>query len=148
MTFNLISLVVSGFFIFSFYFRIQKRKFVIIHQKLTQNKVDNSNLNSKEKDCKEPINNSSKHFRQNIPKSVRIKVWETHIGRFYEGKCYVCSKTIDVNNFHTAHVIAYKKGGITHVENLRPTCVICNLSAGTQNLDEFAAQYYGKNNKK
>lgn len=76
--------------------------------------------------------------RKSIPKKVKNEVWNRYIGEDKKkGLCYACKKTIDVTEFHCAHVIADINGGLTTVDNLRPTCSSCNLSCGRQNLDDF-----------
>jgi len=46
-----------------------------------------------------------------------------------------------MNDFHCGHVIAEAKGGETVIENLRPICKKCNLSMGTDNLNDFRKRY-------
>ena len=44
---------------------------------------------------------------------------------------------IKMNSFHCGHVLAVVNGGKTSVDNLRPICAACNLSMGTENLEDF-----------
>ena len=54
-----------------------------------------------------------------------------------EGKCYVCSGTIDCR-----HVIAVSNGGSNDISNLNAICSSCNKSMGTKNMDEFKTKFY------
>ena len=65
-----------------------------------------------------------------------------HFGKKYIGYCTVCAKEIDVWMFHCAHIKARASGGATVRANLTPTCPSCNLSMGTQNLNEFREEHY------
>lgn len=83
--------------------------------------------------------------KKNIPKSMRVAVWNTYVGEdIGRTKCGVC-RVADITqlNFHCAHVVAESKGGATTVGNLRPTCAGCNLSMRTMNLNEYQATYFG-----
>lgn len=82
--------------------------------------------------------NSKPQHRQKIPASLRRAVWIHYCGERFRSKCQCCyTTTIDVWNFHAAHVVADKNGGACQLDNLRPTCVSCNLSMGTTNLFTF-----------
>jgi 5-methylcytosine-specific restriction endonuclease McrA len=39
--------------------------------------------------------------------------------------------------FECGHVISEFNGGTNKLNNLKPICVSCNSSMGTQNMDEF-----------
>ena len=72
---------------------------------------------------------------------MRDVVWEEYIGdEKLKGLCYVCGKSeIKATNFECAHVISVYNGGEDTLENLRPACSTCNLSMGTEDLEEFKA---------
>lgn len=73
-----------------------------------------------------------------IPKALRNRVWINAFGRVYFGACYCCEKKLEITqSWHCGHIIAENRGGLTHEDNLRPVCAECNLSLGTQNMDEF-----------
>lgn len=40
-------------------------------------------------------------------------------------------------SFHCGHIIPECKGGETILSNLKPICQKCNLSMGTNNMEEF-----------
>lgn len=81
--------------------------------------------------------------RKTIPKSVKDKLWNNTFGREAgTGPCYCCQETIDSKSFHAGHIVSVHDGGGNNVENLKPICATCNLSMGTQNLEEFKQMYY------
>ena len=76
--------------------------------------------------------------RKALPKSIRIQVWLRHVGEVFTAKCRCCFQTsMNVFNYHTAHIVSVARGGQEHLDNLLPTCAQCNLSMGTRNLYEF-----------
>ena len=84
--------------------------------------------------------------RKSIPKPIRIQVWNEYIGEENGiGHCNVCSDEIKITNFDCGHIISAKDGGENIVKNLAPICRTCNLSMGTDNLNEFKEKYF--NNK-
>jgi len=72
-----------------------------------------------------------------IPKPIRWEVWRTYIGRYYDGKCFVCDRNIDVEMWECGHVISHADGGTATTSNLRPICSVCNRSMGTRNMFEY-----------
>lgn len=78
-----------------------------------------------------------------IPKVLKDLCWSKYIGNALgETSCMCCqTNMIRMNDFHCGHVIAEAKGGETVIENLRPICKKCNLSMGTDNLNEFRTRY-------
>jgi hypothetical protein len=76
--------------------------------------------------------------KQNIPKTLKNKVWDTYIGQQVgTGNCYCCGGCLDSKNFECGHVQAEAKGGKLSIRNLRPICLPCNRSMGTQNMHKF-----------
>lgn len=80
-----------------------------------------------------------KYKKKSIPKSLRIAVWNEHIGEnIGKIKCLCCNITeITQLKFHCGHILAEKNGGETTVKNMIPICETCNKSMGTTNLYEF-----------
>lgn len=79
-----------------------------------------------------------------IPKAVRQNVWNDYIGmKHAEGKCYVCGGIIHISDFDVGHNVARAKGGTNSVSNLRPLCRPCNLSMGTNSIEQFKKKYFG-----
>jgi 5-methylcytosine-specific restriction endonuclease McrA len=82
--------------------------------------------------------------RKNIPKSVKMQLWEKYIGKHKAyGKCFVCGQKIHMQKFEAGHVVPAAKGGPDRISNLRPICFGCNRSMGDTNLYEFKKRYHG-----
>ena len=60
-------------------------------------------------------------------------------GRKFETKCHIpwCDNAINVFNFHASHVLPHSSGGEATLQNLRPTCQLCNTSMGTMHMSEW-----------
>lgn len=82
--------------------------------------------------------------RTNLPKKIRDDCWLQHHGKKYEAPCYCCGTAITAVAFHCGHIKSWAKGGTDTLDNLVPICASCNLSMGTQDLEEFKQQYYPK----
>lgn len=81
--------------------------------------------------------------RRAIPKRVRGLVWKAHFGEAMTGSCFCCLKIMEaLDEWHAGHIIAHANGGRDNVENLRPVCISCNLSMGTENMDDFKQRCY------
>lgn len=106
----------------------------------TTAEAESINKNTKQKSTNhidEKLTND-KPGRKTIPKPVKDKVWDLHIGKNKGiGECFVCEKEIDAKHFECGHVKAVAKGGDNNVDNLRPICDSCNKSMGTMDLDEY-----------
>ena len=87
-------------------------------------------------------NNQKKHKRLNIPPAIRREIWLKYCGDVFNGHCYCCKSKIDFTDFHAAHIVADKDGGLPTTDNLVPTCAGCNLYMGTMNLREFKSRYF------
>lgn len=87
--------------------------------------------------------------KKSIPKKIKELVWNNHIGHDIAGSmCTCCEKTpIKNTEFHCGHVLAEANGGTLDITNLRPICAGCNLSMGTQNMDDFK-KVFGLGKKK
>ena len=86
-----------------------------------------------------PYYQKPKVYKTKISAALKRQVWETYIGKKYEGDCFCCKRTkINVFDFHNGHVEAEARGGSTNLSNLRPICALCNYSSGTHNMFEFA----------
>jgi hypothetical protein len=81
----------------------------------------------------------TKTKKKTVPKVVRDLAWNRWIGEdVAKHKCMCCEiNEIRMNSFHCGHVIAEANGGKTTVDNLRPICSACNLSMGTENMEDF-----------
>ncbi len=87
--------------------------------------------------------------REPIPKCVRNALWINFFQNQREGKCQCCLReTISIGNFHAGHIKAHINGGSISLDNLVPICMLCNLSIGKHDLNEFITKYnlhYGIN---
>ena len=83
--------------------------------------------------------------KQNIPRHIKTLVWNKYCGiESVTSKCVSCrSETIDCRSFHCGHVLSEAKGGDMTISNLRPICPQCNLSMGTQSMEEFTLKFFG-----
>ena len=105
---------------------------------------DNAPVAKKTKESKEDSDSASDtdkttKKKKAIPKKIKELVWNNHIGHdIASSMCTCCEKTpIKNTDFHCGHVFAEANGGTLDITNLRPICAGCNLSMGTQNMDEF-----------
>lgn len=80
--------------------------------------------------------------RKQIPTGVRHKLWTNHFNDSIIGNCTVCKFNIDITNFHCGHIISVKNGGTDNITNLTPLCSGCNLSMGTQNVNDYKHKYF------
>lgn len=71
---------------------------------------------------------------------LRIKVWDTYIGReIAEALCPLCDCImIRIVAFVCGHVLATSNGGADTIENLRPICGVCNSSMNNQHMTDYA----------
>ena len=78
-----------------------------------------------------------------IPLSLKRNVWNKHIGDVIGKTLCLCCKITDITqmSFACGHIISEFNGGEIKLENLKPICVSCNSSIGTQNMDEFIQNY-------
>ena len=73
-----------------------------------------------------------------INKTLQALVWEDCYNEYYKVKCYVCnSNEITPFHHHIGHILPLAKGGTNKRTNLKPICDKCNLSMGTQHMEEF-----------
>lgn len=81
--------------------------------------------------------------RKQIPKKIRGEAWKAMFGPSTEGACFCCRKSLEIfDDWHAGHIVAQANGGPDTAANLRPVCASCNLSMGTENMDEFKARCY------
>ena len=82
---------------------------------------------------------STKVKKKSVPKVVKDLSWNKWVGEdIARTKCMCCGlNEIRMNSFHCGHVLAVANGGKTSIENLRPICSACNLSMGTENMEDF-----------
>lgn len=75
----------------------------------------------------------NKVLRKPIPKKIREQVYKK-----YNGHCAYCGCEIDYKDMQVDHVISvYGKDGSNDLDNLMPTCRMCNFYKSTYSLDDF-----------
>ena len=81
--------------------------------------------------------------RKTIPLALRRNVWNKYIGEEIGKTLCLCCKLTDISQmtFSCGHIVSVYNGGDINLENLKPICVSCNSSMGTQNMDEFIQNY-------
>lgn len=86
-----------------------------------------------------PKSTLPKPKKKAIPIALKIQVWDNWIGlEIGKHKCLCCNyNDIIQMSFHCGHIIPECKGGETILSNLKPICQKCNLSMGTNNMEEF-----------
>ena len=91
----------------------------------------------------QPVQEEKTQKRRSIPKRIRSLVWKAHFGEAMTGSCFCCRKVLEaLDDWHAGHIIAHANGGRDNVDNLRPVCISCNLSMGTENMDDFKQRCY------
>jgi HNH endonuclease len=82
--------------------------------------------------------------RKSLPKQVQDSVWiKYESANDTTGKCYCCGGTIKLipKSFECGHVISRYNGGNDYISNLRPICMPCNRSMGTENMRDYMIRY-------
>jgi len=85
----------------------------------------------------------TKKNKKNIPLALKRNVWNKYVGEEIGKTLCLCCKLTDITqmNFSCGHIISESNGGEINLNNLKPICVSCNSSMGTQNMDEFIQNY-------
>ena len=131
--------------------KIQNSKTKKINKNIINNNDDKQNSNSKTKKINKNIvndnddkqNKTKKIKKKTIPPSLKIKVWNKHIGdEIGKSKC-LCCNVIDIYqaSFSCGHIISEHCGGELKLNNLKPICSSCNSSMGTKNMDDYIKEF-------
>ena len=84
------------------------------------------------------------YTKKAIPKALKKSVFCRDFGdKEYIGTCWVCGISIDRDTSHIGHIKSEVTGGKAVLDNLRAICITCNLSMGSENMDDFKQQNYG-----
>jgi 5-methylcytosine-specific restriction endonuclease McrA len=124
-----------------------KYKQQVIQQKIIQ-QHNNTNLAENEteenKENKEETPIQPPYKKKAIPKSLKMLVWHTYIGKEVGlAKCLCCkNKEITQMDFDCGHVVAESCGGVTTVNNMRPICAKCNRSMKAMDMNDFIEKYF------
>lgn len=82
------------------------------------------------------------YIKEKIPKCVRNSVWRLYFKNKITGLCQCCKiEKISYASFHSGHIKSEKMGGTTSLDNLKPVCMMCNLSMGQMDMNEFIKKY-------
>ena len=55
----------------------------------------------------------------------------------YSWKCFYCDTDIDLKSASPDHYIPLARGGTSYIENIRPSCLSCNLHKNNKTPEEF-----------
>ena len=122
---------------------IDELKQQVIQQYNNTNLAENVTEEIKEENKVEtPVQQPYK--KKAIPKSLKMLVWHTYIGKEVGlAKCLCCkNKEITQMDFDCGHVVAESLGGETSVNNMRPICTKCNRSMKAMNMNDFIEKYF------
>lgn len=55
----------------------------------------------------------------------------------YDGRCAYCGNIILFENMQVDHIVSKRNGGTNDMENLNPSCRLCNHYKRADNLESF-----------
>jgi 5-methylcytosine-specific restriction endonuclease McrA len=115
-----------------------------INTNLTENENDTEEIKEENKENKEETSVQQPYKKKAIPKSLKMLVWHTYIGKEVGlAKCLCCkNKEITQMDFDCGHVVAESRGGVTTVNNMRPICAKCNRSMKAMDMNDFIEKYF------
>lgn len=95
----------------------------------------------------EKISKPKKPRKANIPKSLKMTIWDEFVGKDKRRALCICccDREIEINNCVYGHIISEHDGGKANIDNLLPICSHCNGSMGTQNMGEYIENFYPNN---
>jgi hypothetical protein len=76
---------------------------------------------------REIINLETKDNKRLFDNNQKTVIW-----RRDNGKCQICSCTVNFKDMHADHIIPHSKGGRTTIENGQTLCSSCNLKKGVK----------------
>lgn len=77
--------------------------------------------------------------RQKINKDMRIQILNK-----YDNKCSYCGKEIDLYSMQIDHFISLRSGGSDEINNLYPSCKLCNHYKRASDIETFRNFFIGK----
>ena len=103
---------------------------------------DDIDIKSDDHKSDDDIDKYHPYVKEKIPKCVRNSVWRLYFKNKITGLCQCCLiEKISYASFHSGHIKSEKFGGSTTLDNLKPVCMMCNLSMGTMEMNEFIKKY-------
>jgi 5-methylcytosine-specific restriction endonuclease McrA len=124
---------------------IDELKQQVVQQYNNINLAENENDTEEIKEeIKEETPVQQPYKKKAIPKSLKMLVWHTYIGKEVGlAKCLCCkNKEITQMDFDCGHVVAESRGGVTTVNNMRPICAKCNRSMKAMDMNDFIEKYF------
>ena len=108
----------------------------------TKNTDPSDNNNNNNDDISSPAKAAkSRNSKQTIPPNKKSEIWTTYVGNLHKSKCYCCGTIpIESTSFSAGHIHPESDGGSLNILNLRPICVSCNASMGTNNMFVYMLQ--------
>jgi hypothetical protein len=79
-------------------------------------------------------------YRVKIKTKLRREVWNKRFNKYITGECYVCSESIDYDNFQCGHITSVFYGGKSVLNNLEPICGKCNINMGIHDLNVYKSE--------
>ena len=73
---------------------------------------------------------------------VHLSTWIQTNGPNFYGICNACNHRLEYLNYVMAHNIPSSKKGPRELENLRASCLSCNLACGVGDFDEYKNKMY------
>ena len=68
--------------------------------------------------------------RKSIPKTIRVQVWEK-----YNKHCAYCGRELAYKDMQVDHVKSIHLNGDNNIENLMPSCRMCNYYKGAGGIE-------------
>lgn len=95
----------------------------------------------------ERIAKPKKPRRANIPKALKMTIWDEYVGKDKRRALCICccDREIEINSCEYGHIVSEKEGGQASVENLLPICGQCNRSMSAEHMGEYVQRCYPKN---
>lgn len=70
--------------------------------------------------------------RKSLSKTIRKSVYER-----YGGRCGYCGCEMEMKQMQVDHMVAFRSGGSNELENLMPSCRMCNYYKGSGGIESF-----------
>jgi len=121
------------------YLTNMKLQILYYNQKYKVLNIDNNFISCDDKSYIQSLKSGLKRKKRNIPKTLKLSVWNKYVGQDRGSCACFCCKTTMIyqGNFECGHLISEYNGGKTEIENLIPICGLCNKSMSSNNYENF-----------
>lgn len=68
------------------------------------------------------------------------KIQREKIHKKYNGRCAYCGRKITINEMQMDHIISLKNGGSNNIDNINPSCRLCNERKGSMTTEAYKKQ--------